>query len=115
MPNENTIYFGDTAHMPYGDKSPELIKRYSTQIADFLVSKGCKAIVIACNTASAQAYKEVVEHVKGEIPVINVIDPVAEYIVGKYPAKKIGVIGTKGTIGSGIYPKKLRSLIKAPM
>jgi glutamate racemase len=112
LPNENTIYFGDTAHMPYGDKSPELIKRYSTQIADFLLSKGCKAIVIACNTASAQAYKEVVEHVNGQVPVINVIDPVAQYITTKYPDKKIGVIGTKGTIGSGIYPKKIKKLNK---
>ena len=112
LPNEHTIYFGDTAHMPYGDKSPELIKRYSVQIADFLVSKGCKAIVIACNTASSLAYKEVVEHVGELIPVINVIEPVAEYVTQHYPDKKIGVIGTKGTIGSGIYPKKIKKLNK---
>lgn len=111
LPNENIIYFGDTAHMPYGDKSPELIKRYSRQITEFLVSKNCKAIVIACNTASSLAFKEVVE-AAGAIPVINVIDPVAAYVTQNFPKKKIGVIGTKGTIGSGIYPKKIKKLVK---
>lgn len=112
LPNEHTIYFGDTAHMPYGDKSPELIKRYSAQIADFLLSKGCKAIVIACNTASSLAFKEVQARAGKHIPVINVIDPVAAYVTHNYQGKKIGVIGTKGTIGSGIYPKKIKKLDK---
>ncbi len=113
LPNENIIYFGDTAHMPYGDKSPELIKRYSGQITEFLISKGCKAIVIACNTASSLAFKEVTAlAAKQGIPVINVIDPVAEYVTQHFPKKKIGVIGTKGTIGSNIYPKKIKKLDK---
>lgn len=113
LPNENIIYFGDTAHMPYGDKSPELIKRYSRQIAEFLISKGSKAIVIACNTASSLAFKEVTAIAnKHAIPVINVIDPVSEYVTQKFSKKKIGVIGTKGTINSGIYPKKIKKLDK---
>lgn len=111
LPHEDIIYFGDTAHMPYGDKSAELIKRYSVRIAKFLQAQGCKAIVIACNTASSYAYKEVAEAVGKTTPVINVIDPTAQYVVAHFADKKIGVIGTKGTVGSKVYPKKIKKLL----
>lgn len=111
LPGENMIYFGDTAHLPYGDKSKETIVQYSTQIAQFLLEKECKVIVIACNSASANAYDEIMEKVAGNIPVLNVIDPVVEYIV-ETEYKQIGVIGTKSTIDSNTYTDKIHKLKK---
>jgi glutamate racemase len=108
MPHESLIYFGDTAHMPYGDKSPESIQHYSVEIARFLIQKGCKAIVIACNTASALGYQAVTEAFGDKLPVINVIEPVAKYVSINFPKRKIGVIGTKGTINSRIYPRIIK-------
>ncbi|MES2874782.1 MAG: glutamate racemase, partial [Bacteroidota bacterium] len=72
LPNEHLIYFGDTAHMPYGDKSPEAVKFYSLKIAKFLLDKKCKMIVIACNTASAHAFNELVHFLGDQVPIINV-------------------------------------------
>lgn len=112
LPHENIMYFGDTAHLPYGDKSKDSIKLYSKRISDFLVGKGCKAIVIACNTASAHAYKEVAKR-HPEIPVLNVIDPTVDYCSRKFKEGKIGIIATKGTITSRIYPRKIRKNNKA--
>lgn len=112
MPSESLIYFGDTAHMPYGDKSPESIQHYSVEIARFLFQKGCKAIVIACNTASALGYQAVVENFGDKIPVINVIEPVAQYVSINFPKQKVGVIGTKGTINSRIYPRTIHKYNK---
>ena len=108
MPNESMIYFGDTAHLPYGDKSPESIINYSKNIADFLLQKKCKIIVIACNTASAHAYEEVKG--RGEVEVIDVINPVVAYVAKNYSGKKVGIIGTKGTIQSNVYENKLKQL-----
>lgn len=113
MPGESLIYFGDTAHLPYGDKSPDSIKYYGIRIAQFLLDKNCKMIVIACNTASALAYEAVKDFVNGRVPVINVIDPVVDCIVNNKNAKKVGVIGTKGTIKSDIYPKRIKSKNKS--
>lgn len=109
LPNESMVYFGDTAHLPYGDKSPDSIKYYSIRIADFLLEKNCKAIVIACNTASAIAFEVVKKHVKNKVPVFNVIDPVVEEVCLQAP-KKIGVIGTKGTIKADAYAKRIRAI-----
>ena len=107
LPNEQLIYFGDTAHMPYGDKSNELIRKYAARITDFLLKeKNCKAIVIACNTASAAAYEELRDQFKGKIPVINVIDPMIEAVIGDDTIKHVGVIATKTTIASGVYQEK---------
>lgn len=108
LPLESLIYFGDTAHLPYGDKSPDSIKYYGIRIAQFLLDKDCKMIVIACNTASSLAYETVKDFVNGRVPVLNVIDPVVDYIVNNKNSKKVGVIGTKGTIKSEIYPKKIK-------
>jgi glutamate racemase len=107
LPNESFIYFGDTAHLPYGDKSPESIRHYAARITAFLLEKKCKAIVIACNTASAHAFKTVVDICGPDVPVINVVDPVAEYTGAHYSDCKIGVIGTKGTIQSRIYVNRI--------
>lgn len=106
LPNETIIYFGDTAHLPYGDKSKESITMYSKRIAGFLLAKGCKAIVIACNTASAHAYSDLKKFYP-KIPIINVIDPTVDYCLSKYKKARIGVIATRGTIKSRIYPRKI--------
>lgn len=110
LPNEKLVYFGDTAHLPYGDKSPDSIKYYAIRIAQFLLERNAKMIVIACNTASAAAYNTVVDFVGGKIPVLNVIDPMVQKVLQNKQVQKIGVIGTKGTIKSDIYSKKIKSL-----
>lgn len=108
LPNENIIYFGDTAHLPYGEKSADSIKYYSIRIAQFLLQKKCKAIVIACNTASSLAYEVVKEFAGKDALVINVIDPVVEEVAVKNKSQKVGVIGTKATIKSDVYSKKIK-------
>ncbi len=108
LPNESFIYFGDTKHSPYGDKSEETIKKYSDEITTFLLEQGCKAIVIACNTASAVAYPYLRDK-HPEIPIINVVDPVVAHVGSKINSK-VGIIATRATTKSGIYPKKLKRL-----
>ena len=108
LPHENLIYFGDTAHMPYGDKSAEAIKYYSLKIGKFLQAQGCKAIVIACNTASSLGFSDLKEFLGDKIPILNVIDPVVEFCAQQKHYKKIGVIATKATIKSDIYAKKIK-------
>jgi glutamate racemase len=107
LPGENMIYFGDTAHLPYGDKSEAAIQAYSIKIADVLLRKGCKVIVIACNSASSAAYELLQEYVRRDIHIINVIDPMVELVAEKFPGKQVGLIGTKRTVQSGVYHKKL--------
>lgn len=106
------IYFGDTAHLPYGDKSEAAIQAYSVKIANILLQKGCKVIVIACNSASSAAYELLKEYVKHEAHVINVIDPMVEYVANHFEDKTVGLIGTKRTIQSAIYIKKITGLNK---
>lgn len=112
LPNESLIYFGDTAHLPYGDKSPDSIRYYSIRITQFLLQLNCKMIVIACNTASSMAYEVVKQFVDGKVPVVNVIDPVVDYLMQKKDLHKVGIIGTKGTIKSNIYVKKIHDRSK---
>ncbi|MCX6188181.1 MAG: glutamate racemase [Bacteroidetes bacterium] len=108
MPNETLVYFGDTAHMPYGDKSKESIRYYAEQITNYLLkNENCKCIVIACNTASAAAYEYLRDAFKNSIPVINVIDPIIEEVIADDQIKRVGIIATKTTIASGIYQEKL--------
>ena len=110
LPNENIVYFGDTAHTPWGDKSQAAIQAYSVKICDFLLQHQCKCIVIACHTASSAAFELVKEYVGDKAHIINVIDPVVHH-VGKYHAnRKIGLIGTKQTIRSNTYKKRLDTL-----
>ena len=108
MPHESLIYFGDTQHLPYGDKSSKTVQRYSLGISEFLVKNDCKAIVIACNTASALAYDIVVEKFPN-IKVYNVIDPVV-IKVASTQVSKVGVVATRATIKSDIYARKIKEL-----
>ena len=105
LPNESLIYFGDTEHLPYGEKSAQAIQHFSKGISRFLIEKQCKAIVIACNSASSTAYDEV-KAVAAHVPVINVIDPAVNFLK-ELSAIRVGVIGTKATIQSGVYKKQI--------
>lgn len=108
LPNENLVYFGDTARVPYGSKSRDNIIRYSRQIIHFLKTKGVKAIVIACNTASALALDVVRE--ESDIPIIGVVEPGARAALQITQTKKIGVIGTEATVQSAMYGKIIKGL-----
>lgn len=110
LPNEKIIYFGDLAHLPYGEKSPEAIKSYAKDIVDFLLKKNCKCIVIACNSASAVAAKTVAKQIKNKAILVTVIEPTANYVATHYNKKEVGVIGTKATINSCIYPNTIRKI-----
>jgi len=110
LPNESLLYFGDTAHFPYGDKSVDAIKYYSIRIADFLLDNNAKCIVIACNTASSIAFEAVKKHVKNKVPVISVIEPVVQVVCENNALQKIGVIATKGTIKVDAYAKKIKAI-----
>ena len=109
LPHEQIIFFGDTAHLPYGDKSTVSIRHFVNRISDFLIDKGCKAILIACNSASAAAYSTLNKKIGRHTPVINVIDPIVEYVVNNYKFKKIGIIGTKRTVTSRVYPRRFEA------
>lgn len=109
LPNENMVYFGDTARVPYGSKSKDNIIKYSRQIIRFLQTKNVKAIVIACNTASALALDVVKEET--DIPVMGVIAPGAAAAVRVTKNKKIGVIGTEATIRSKMYSKVMQEML----
>lgn len=107
MPYESIIYFGDTKHLPYGDKSREAIIRFSEKITGFLLENNCKAIVIACNTATANALKEVKDLAKNKSIIFDVINPVSERVAYEIH-NHVGVIATKSTVNSGIYKKSIR-------
>ncbi len=108
IPNERIIYFGDTARVPYGSKSRETVTRYSRQIVRFLQKQEVKAIVVACNTASAYALEEIKAEV--DIPMIGVVRPGAVVAAQTTLNGKVGVIGTEGTIGSRIYSQYIREI-----
>lgn len=110
LPKENIIYFGDTAHMPYGDKSTPAIQAYAIKIAHMLLQQECKLILIACNSASAAAYDLVKEYIGSKAIVMNVIDPTIRLLKEKYTSKHIGLIGTRQTVNSHIYKKKIDDL-----
>jgi glutamate racemase len=108
LPHESVIYFGDTARVPYGPKSPETVRRYSREIAAFLRDQGVKGIVIACNTATAHALTALRDEL--DMPVIGVVEPGARAAVAATTGGHIGVIGTVGTIKSGAYERAIRAL-----
>ena len=114
LPNYHYIYLGDTARVPYGDKSPEIIYSYTIQAVEFLFKKGCNLVIIACNTASAQALRKLQqEWLPNNYPnrrVLGVIKPLAEAIAENTDNKKIGVIGTNATINSGAYTREIKEL-----
>lgn len=107
LPNESIIYFGDTAHLPYGEKTASDIQGYSTKITDFFLEQGVKLILIACNTASAAAYEMLQEYIGDRALLVDIVDPVAKFLSKNSVGKRVGLIGTKFTIESEVYPKRL--------
>jgi glutamate racemase len=108
LPNESIIYFGDTARVPYGPKSPETVIRYSREITDFLKSQGVKAVVVACNTATAHALP--VLRAENDLPIVGVIEPGARAAAKATKSGHVGVIGTQGTINSKAYEKAIAAI-----
>ncbi|MEO1436178.1 MAG: glutamate racemase, partial [Bacteroidota bacterium] len=108
LPEESLIYFGDTAHLPYGDKSADAIRYYAIKIAKFLLDRQCKIIVIACNSASTTAYDVLVDFFDDQVCFVNVVDPLVEAVT-THQFNKVGVIATKATISTGIYSRKLKA------
>lgn len=108
IPQERIVYFGDTARVPYGSKSTDTLIRYTRQIIRFLKTRHVKAIVVACNTASAAALETVRDEL--DIPIIGVVRPGARTAVNTTKNKKIGIIGTETTVNSGIYTKLIKEL-----
>jgi len=106
MPNENIVYFGDTARVPYGDKSRETVTKFSKQIIRFLLSKNVKAVIIACNTASSNSYPELVGEF--DIPIFEMVGYGMSAALSATKNKKIGVIGTEATIRSGAYERAIK-------
>ncbi|MCF6361327.1 MAG: glutamate racemase [Cyclobacteriaceae bacterium] len=109
LPNEHLIYFGDTAHLPYGDKSTATIQAYAIKIADFFLQQNCKIIVIACNSASAAANDLLKEYVASRATIVNVIEPMVDFVVKNESDKTVGVIGTKQTVNSNIYSRSIKN------
>lgn len=107
LPGESLVYFGDTAHLPYGDKSEESIKNYSRRITEFLLDHNSKVVLVACNSASASAFDALKLEFGERTILIDVIDPVVEYLSTRN-FTRIGVIGTKRTISSGTYENKVK-------
>jgi glutamate racemase len=105
LPNESIIYLGDTARLPYGNKSPETIRKFSQQICDVLLQRKVKAIVVACNTASAHALIELQKKIT--VPIFGVIRPGVEAALRATKNGRVGIIGTSGTIRSGAYQELL--------
>lgn len=101
LPNEKIVYFGDTARVPYGSKSKDTVLRYSRQIVRFLTTKGVKAIVVACNTASALALEEIRHEI--DMPIIGVVKPGAKVAADNTVNKRVGIIATEATVNSKIY------------
>jgi glutamate racemase len=108
LPNERIVYFGDTARVPYGPKSPDTVRRYSREIAAYLRDQDVKALVIACNTATAHALAVLQDELS--VPVIGVVEPGARAAVKMSNGSHIGVIGTAGTIRSGAYERAIRAI-----
>lgn len=108
LPQEDTLYFGDTARVPYGTKSPETVTRYAGEIASFLIKRDIKLLVVACNTASAVALPTLKRRLS--IPVVGVIEPGARRAVEVTRSGRIGVIGTAGTIRSSAYTRAIKRL-----
>jgi glutamate racemase len=108
LPREHLVYLGDTGRYPYGTKSAETVTRYSIENVEFLVAKGIKMLVVACNTASAVALEAL--EARFRLPIVGVIDPGARAAVARTRNGRVGVIGTEATIASGAYTSALRAL-----
>ena len=108
LPHESVIYFGDTARVPYGPKSPDTVRRYASEILAYLLGRGVKSLVVACNTISAHALDYLAE--RSPVPIVGVIEPGARAAVAATRSGNIGVIGTAGTIASGAYERAIKRL-----
>lgn len=108
LPNESIIYYGDTIHLPYGDKSADAIRYYSIRICKFLLEQNCKLIVIACNTASSAAYDVLLDFFDGRATFVSVVDPLVHSVIDA-GYQKVGVIATKATINSSIFVTKIKN------
>ncbi len=108
LPEENFVYFGDTAHVPYGNKSPDTVLKFSRENVSFLMDQGVKFVVVACNTASAEAVPILQDEFP--VPVLGVIEPGVRAAARRSKTSRIGVIGTAGTIRSGAYQQGIQSL-----
>lgn len=109
MPNEHFLYLGDTARLPYGTKSPETIQRYSLQAAAFLVERGIKCLVVACNTASATALDVLRQHYT-DLPIVGVVSPGAEAGCRASASGRIAVIATESTVQGGAYQRAIKQI-----
>jgi glutamate racemase len=107
LPSERLIYFGDTIHLPYGDKSADAIRYYCLRISKFLMEQECKMIIIACNSASSAAYDLLLDFFEGKCLFVNVVDPLVQAVIEK-GYENVGVIATKATINSSIYRNKIK-------
>ncbi len=110
LPQESFIYFGDTAHLPYGEKSTAAIQAYTIKTIDVLLKYRCKAIVIACYSASTAAYELATEYTASRAKVISMIEPVVDYLATHYAHKNVGLIGTKQTVSKGILANKVHQV-----
>lgn len=108
LPNENLVYFGDTARVPYGAKSKATVTKFSEQIIRFLKTKDVKAVVIACNTVSSNCYESLSETFP-ELPIIEVVTPGVESCIAATKNKRVGLIATQGTVNSGAYERRLKN------
>lgn len=113
LPNENVIYFGDTANFPYGEKSKETLQLYSTQITEMLLKHNCKLILIACNSASATAYEILQNKFGNKSLIVNVVDPVTDFVYKNYKNQTTGLIGTRQTVNSAVYSEKIHEIDKS--
>jgi len=107
MPGESIIYYGDTAHVPYGDRDPQELRGFAKDITNYLVTRGCKMIIIACNTSTSLAYEELISNFS--LPIIGVIEPGVSKALMTTKNLRVGVIGTVATIKSGAYQQKLQA------
>lgn len=107
LPREDLVYLGDTARTPYGTKSADTVRRYAFEGADFLVEKGVKAVVVACNTVSSVALEALVE--RCDVPVVGVVEPAVEEALRLSRKRRVGVIATEATIASGAYTRALQA------
>jgi glutamate racemase len=108
LPDEDVVYLGDTARVPYGNRNAETVRRYALNATDLLRDRSIKALVVACNTASAHALSALVDTY--DVPVVGVIEPVARRAVETTSSGVIGVLGTRGTVRSGCYPEAIHGL-----
>lgn len=107
LPSESIVYFGDTGRFPYGTRSPDVIRRFSRQNAAFLLERGCKAVVVACNTASAHALSDLQTHLT--VPVVGVVEPGVEAALAAHHGGRLGLLATSGTVASRAYENALKA------